>query len=74
MQLWYELTDKTAKNRLDFNFIYLKNKKEKENENRNKNILNYENNVICNCTKSNCLKKYCWTNLLKKNIKRKYNK
>ena len=36
-----------------------KNKKEKENENRNKNILIYENNVICNCTKSNCLKKYC---------------
>ena len=36
-----------------------KNKKEKENENRNRNILNYENNVICNCTKSNCLKKYC---------------
>ena len=36
-----------------------KNKIEKENENRNRNILNYENNVICNCTKSNCLKKYC---------------
>ena len=36
-----------------------KNKKEKENENRNRNILNYDNNVICNCTKSNCLKKYC---------------
>jgi hypothetical protein len=34
-----------------------KNKKEKEDENKNKKLI--ENNIICNCTKSNCLKKYC---------------
>ena len=35
-----------------------KNKKEREENKINKPILNQEN-IICNCTKSNCLKKYC---------------